>query len=108
MAQERFQLQCSVVEEGDPYIVAVSGEVVFENVEELRAFLLKIGESKTGTVVLDLAGLEFIDTSGLGVLVGMRSQFKRYGKELRLANPREKVLKILRLTRLSTVFGLEA
>jgi anti-sigma B factor antagonist len=51
-------------------------------------------------VVVDLAGLGFIDASGLGVLVGARKHARRAGGDLLLAAPQRRVLEVLAVSRL--------
>ena len=53
--------------------------------------------------VVDLAGLEFIDCSGITVLARGRKLAQHAGGELRLAAPRFRVLRVLTLTRLTDV-----
>ena len=54
-------------------------------------------------LVLDLAGTDFMDTSGLGALVGCLKSARDAGGDLRIANAGEQVLRILKLTRLDRV-----
>lgn len=64
-------------------------------------------ESGADRVVLDLSGVEFIDSSGLGAIV---ASMKQLGKDRRLdlAGPQPVVEKVFRLTRMDTVFRLFA
>ena len=64
-------------------------------------------EAGKGRVVLDLSGVEFIDSSGLGAIV---ASMKQLGKDRRLdlAGPQPVVEKVFRLTRMDTVFRLFA
>jgi anti-sigma B factor antagonist len=59
-------------------------------------------------VIVDLAGLRFIDASGLAVLVRGRKQARQAGGDLLLAAPRHQVLRVLTLTRLTGVFPVRA
>ncbi len=60
------------------------------------------------TVILDLAGLEFIDSSGLAALVRARQHARRAGRDLLLAAPQQQVLRMLAITRLIDVFAVHA
>ena len=57
-------------------------------------------------IVVDLAGLEFIDSSGVAALVRARNHARHAGGDLLLAAPREQVLRVLALTRLIDVFSV--
>jgi anti-sigma B factor antagonist len=56
-------------EKADVLVLTISGEVDMSNVEALRERLATILQPGTRNVVFDLGGLEFIDSSGLAVLV---------------------------------------
>jgi anti-sigma B factor antagonist len=57
-------------------------------------------------IVVDLAGLEFIDSSGVAALVRARNHARHAGGDLLLAAPRQQVLRVLALTRLIDVFSV--
>ena len=59
-------------------------------------------------IIVDLAGLEFIDSSGVAALVRGRNLARQAGGELLLAAPRQQVLRMLTLTRLVDVFPVHA
>ncbi len=59
-------------------------------------------------IIVDLAALEFIDSSGVAALVRGRNLARRAGGELLLAGPQQQVLRVLTLTRLIDVFSLHA
>jgi len=60
------------------------------------------------TVIIDLEGLEFIDSSGLAALAYARQHARRAGFDLLLAAPQQQVLRILAVTRLIDVFAVHA
>jgi anti-sigma B factor antagonist len=57
-------------------------------------------------LVLDLAGIEFIDSSGLGLLVRLLARARNDGGDVKLCAPSRKIADALRVTRLSTVFDV--
>jgi len=59
-------------------------------------------------IIVDLAGLEFIDSSGVAALVRGRNLARQAGGDLMLAAPRQQVLRVLTLTRLVDVFPVYA
>jgi anti-anti-sigma factor len=59
-------------------------------------------------IIIDLAGLEFIDSSGVATLLRGRRQARRAGGELLLAAPQQQALRVLTLTRLIDVFAVHA
>jgi anti-sigma B factor antagonist len=87
--------------------IKVIGEVVADSSSELRESILQVVNRKPKEIVLDLSEMPFIDTSGLGVLIGLRSHMKKYNVGFTLRNPQERVLHVFRLTQISRLFGLE-
>jgi anti-anti-sigma factor len=59
-------------------------------------------------LIVDLAGLEFIDSSGLTALLLARKQARKAGGDLLLAGPQDQVLRVLAATRLAGVFSVHA
>lgn len=85
----------------------IIGELVTETCGELRQTVMETVSREPKKIVLDLKEVPFIDTSGIGVIVGLRAHMKSRGIGLELANPSPKVKQVLRMTRLLSVFGLE-
>lgn len=87
--------------------VRVIGELVADGCSELRDAVTELASRRPKAIVLDLAQTTFVDTSGLGALVGLRTHVRRFGTELTVANPQPRVMQVFRLTQLSRLFGLE-
>lgn len=62
-----------------------------------------IEEDKTN-VVADLAKVKFMNSSGLGMLIGGLTTMRKAGGDLRIANPTDKIESLLVITKLITVF----
>ncbi len=94
--------------EGDGHVVVVlSGELDVAEAAQVAASLAVV--ATTGRdVIVDLEGLEFIDSSGLAALVRARQHVRRAGCDLLLAAPQQQVLRILAVTRLIDVFKVHA
>jgi anti-sigma B factor antagonist len=56
------------------------------------------------TIVLNLSNVQFINSSGLGILIGGASMLKSAGGALKLAGASEKILAIIKITKLEKVF----
>lgn len=57
-------------------------------------------------ILLNLSGMDYIDSNGLGELVQSLKMSKRYGASLRLLKPQDRVAKTLRLTNLLPMFSV--
>jgi anti-anti-sigma factor len=92
----------------DGYVVVMlSGELDMMDAG-LVAAGLAAATARAPQVIVDLAGLEFIDCSGVSVLVRGRNLAQHAGGELRLAAPQPRVLLVLSVTRLTDVFPVHA
>lgn len=86
----------------DLAILRLSGEIKMGEsaaamVGELENLL---GNREYRGVILDLEGINYIDSTGLGEMVGFLDKFKQENQKLKILNPSERVLKLIKLTRL--------
>ena len=59
---------------------------------------------KTRHIVLDLSGVSYIDSSGLGAIVGVYLAVSRAGGELKVSNAQPRIRELFQITKLSAVF----
>jgi anti-sigma B factor antagonist len=94
--------------EGDgQVIVALRGVLDVADAASV-AVALTAAAARQRDMIIDLAGLEFIDSSGVAALVRGRRQARHAGGELLLAAPQQQVLRVLTLTRLIDAFPVHA
>ena len=103
-----MELDLSASRDGDVCVVHVAGEVDVYTSPSLKAALADAMSDGCPIVIADLSKVPFIDSSGLGVLVGALRRVREAGGELRLVSEHEAVVKILRITGLDRVFPLYA
>lgn len=92
----------------DHVIVTLRGECDLTNADVLRERLLALLGSQTSCVILDLAGLTFIDSSGLTALVVADRRARELGGTIVLAGARKIVARVLSLTALDKHFPVYA
>jgi anti-sigma B factor antagonist len=78
------------------------------NSVELKAYLMQFIDSGETNIVLQLAQVRFIDSSGLGALLAGRKQMLAKAGQFVLANIQPQVLSMFELTRLNRVFDIYA
>lgn len=83
--------------------VALSGRLDVRAAADARLLLADAVDTGDGELVVDLAALEAVDATGLGVLVGAHRRAQRAGRTLVLADPPPAVDRLLMLTRLDKV-----
>ena len=95
-----------------PYtLMEISGEADVTNTDELRRLLDEEVAQQPRTLIVDLSGLRFMDSSALHALLRANRSLDRQGGVLALVSPQAPVAKILRLTtadRLIPVFDTVA
>ena len=98
--------------DSQPYtLVEVTGEADVTNTDELRRLLDEEVAQQPRTLIIDLSGLRFMDSSALHALLRANRSLDRQGGVLALVSPQAAVAKILRLTtadRLIPVFDTVA
>lgn len=87
-------------------VVEVRGEVDVYTAAQLRERLFEVIGGGSGSVVVDLTRVDFLDSTGLGVLAGALKRLRLSGGELALVCRSQKLLKIFRITGLDQVFRL--
>ena len=102
------QASFSLREVGECAVVAASGEIDLYTVPVLRETLLAAMASTAHRVVLDLAGVTFLDSMGMGAMVGAMNRAQADGKTMCLVGPAGPVRKVLSITRLDEVFEIYA
>jgi anti-sigma B factor antagonist len=88
-------------------IVVLRGVLDVANAASVAVALAAVA-ARERDIIIDLAGLEFIDSSGVAALARGRRQARNAGGELLLAAPQQQVLRVLTLTRLIDVFPVHA
>jgi anti-anti-sigma factor len=92
---------------GDHIVAVLRGELDVVDAVAVAAALAAVAARGTA-IIVDLAGLEFMDSSGVAALAHGRKLARLAGGDLLLAAPQRQVLRILALTRLIDVFPVHA
>lgn len=85
-------------------IVSVGGEIDVYTAPRLRDEITDLVSDGRYHIVIDLEAVEFLDSTGLGVLVGGLKKVRAHDGSLQLVCTQERLLKIFRITGLAKVF----
>jgi anti-anti-sigma factor len=99
-----MQVTCNETDEA--FVVCLSGEIIMDAVTEQRAQVEQLALAALAPMVLvDLSGVSFMDSSGVGFLIGLRRLCQEHGKPLAVANPSPPIKKLLDMLRLTDYFA---
>jgi anti-sigma B factor antagonist len=87
---------------------ALQGHIRLAEAGTLRELMQALGQHPAEAFYLDLAGIQYIDSTGLGLLMALHKQIHEAGGRLHLVQPAKTVLSVLRLSKLDRVFYLVA
>ena len=93
-------------ETGPWTVVEVKGEVDLYTAPRLKERMADLTAQGRSQLAVDLEGVEFMDSTGLGVLIGGLKRCREAGGTLALLRPREPVRKVLTITGLDKVFPI--
>jgi len=85
-------------------IVAVGGEIDVYTAPKLRDKITELVGDGVFSIVIDMEAVEFLDSTGLGVLVGGLKKVRAHDGSLELVCTQDRLLKIFRITGLAKVF----
>lgn len=103
-----MDLQVTSREHGPWTVVEVVGDVDVFSAPTLRDEMNAAIEAGNSRLIADLSGVPFLDSTGLGVLVGRLKTVRQSGGELRLVITAERVLRNFAITGLDRVFPISA
>jgi anti-sigma B factor antagonist len=88
-------------------VISLNGSVMGgPDASALNDELHKLAAKKKKRVVLDLSGVQSMNSSGLGMLIGALTAMKNAGGDLKIAAPSDKIENLLVITKLTTVFEI--
>ncbi len=87
-------------------VVEVEGEIDVYTAPRLRELLIELVNKGHFRLIVNMEKVEFLDSTGLGVLVGGLKRVRAHDGSLDLVCTQERILKIFRITGLTKVFGI--
>ena len=103
-----MELSVTSRQEGTRTVIAVGGEIDVYTAPKLRDKITELVNAGHHDLLVDMEKVEFLDSTGLGVLVGGLKRVRSYDGTLSLVCSQEKILKVFRITGLTKVFPIHA
>lgn len=91
---------------GEAAVLALCGACTMSDADALGDKIMHLAQGPADLVVLDLSGLDFIESTNLGKIVAGYLHLRKRRADLRIVSPQPKIRHLLDLTRLSTLFGV--
>ena len=96
-------LQLTTEKAPEHLVVRGVGRITSESESDFRDAIREL-IPQTKRLVLDLTKVDYIDSSGLGALVSLYTHASRSGCVLEIANPKQRIRDLFKMTKLSNVF----
>ena len=88
-------------------IIRLSGDLIGENNSaEIIGIVTEKIQQNVKTCIVDISGLRYINSSGIGLLITILTKFRNKGGEVYLMKPSESVQKLLVITKLNAIFQI--
>ena len=100
-------IKFDTVRENDLVQLRVEGEVDLDHAEELREAVLATFSEQPGEVRVDLSGVSFLNSSGLGALLAGYKEAETRGTRFSVRNPQPQVRKVIDMVGLTDMLGAE-
>ena len=103
-----MKMKISVRQVGDVTVLDISGRITLgEGNVALRKIVRDLLDKGNKKILLNLGEVQYVDSSGVGELVGKCKTVRSHGGELKLVNLSKRVQELFQMTRLSSVFCIE-
>jgi anti-anti-sigma factor len=100
-------LVIDVTRDGTTALVRIEGEIEFATAPRLRSALLDLAQEGAVPVVLDLAGVTFVDSAGISLLIQAKKRLANTGSDLVLRTPQPNVRRVLEISGVTELFVIE-
>ena len=101
-------MEIAIHENDACFFVVVTGELDAISVKEFKKKLFQLAHFSDKDIEIDLSNLDYIESSGVGVLVSLFKMQKNKGKKLKIDKVSKKVLNVLNLSSLSDAINLSS
>jgi anti-sigma B factor antagonist len=101
-------MELKIRKNGDNYIIDVNGEMDLYNSYKLKELVMKMLEKKVTRFIINLQGVDYIDSSGIGALIYICSTIRKMNLRLVITNIHGSVKKVIELTKLMGYFPISS
>jgi anti-sigma B factor antagonist len=95
-----------VQEKDGAVIISLAGEIDMKSSSELRTKFMKLFESRPAVLIVDMTKVEFMDSSGLAILVETLKWCRQNDSRLKLVGMVQTVRNVFEISRLDSIFQI--
>lgn len=99
-------MDIKIYEASGKVLVRLKGRIVLDECDRLKSTITTVINPEVTNLNLDLSGVDFIDSAGLGALVGVKVTSNKHRTRLALINPSRGVSDILMVSKLDSIFDI--
>lgn len=87
-------------------IIILNGDIDYFCVSELKNAVFKLINDRAPSIILDLNYVDYMDSSGIGIIVTAYKAMSQYGGRMSLMNVQDDVMKLLKLTTIDSLMSI--
>ncbi len=84
----------------------IAGRIILDDVETFKTVVYPLLDQAPPQIAVDLEKAVFIDSAGLGALVGMKTRSSKSASKFALVNPSPEITEVLTISKLITIFDV--
>jgi anti-sigma B factor antagonist len=94
--------------DGGEAVVTIGGDLEYGTAGQLRSTLLELSQREPATVALDMSDVEFLDSTGISLLIQAKQRFDAQGARFVLRQPTPRVTRVLEIAGVVDLFTIES
>lgn len=106
MRFDDVRIETELQEIADVLVVKVTGEIDVYTAPEFKSAISKAIDAGAQDLIIDLTNVSYMDSSGFGILLGATKRVHPKGGTINLLGCSEAITRMLKITRLDTIFGM--
>ncbi|OHD67241.1 MAG: hypothetical protein A2W19_07900 [Spirochaetes bacterium RBG_16_49_21] len=99
-------MDIQINEQGDHTILKLNGDIDYFNVSELKNAIFKLINNNTRSIILDLKDVDYMDSSGIGLIVTAYKVMNNYQGTIGLLHVHDEILALLKLATVDVILKI--
>ena len=99
-----LDIKSNYSEKETKWIIETIGDIDIASSKDLKEVLVNKFQEKEQDIILDFTQLNYIDSTGLGIIIGAYGRMEESGKNLSIVHPKESIKRLLTITGLDKIF----